>query len=323
MRDFMGRLQRLALETRVPTTFGVVSMRKAPHTWRPYFQMIDETVAAGGRMLAQATSRWISSLLSFETAMPFDKTPVWSEMRKLPLAEQEAALRNPDSRRALLEAAREYMTKPDRAIGAEARKPNFDYLFLFDKPLPPYRSIAEIAKEANKDPLEVIIDLALEKHLKQFFIQPIVNEDQDIVLGMMRHPRSVVTFSDSGAHVSQIMDSSIQTHLLGHWVRERQALTLEYAIRKITFELASFWGLQGRGMICEGNFADVAIFDPETISPTMPTLEYDLPAGARRLKQKSVGIKATIVNGQVLMRNNEHTGALPGKLIRGPLAATA
>jgi N-acyl-D-aspartate/D-glutamate deacylase len=253
--------------------------------------------------------------------MPFDKAPVWSEMRKLPLAEQEAALRNPDSRRALLEAAREAMARPERAVGAEARKPDFDYLFLFDKPLPPYRSIAQIAKESNKDPLELIIDLALEKHLKQFFIQPIVNEDQDVVLGMMRHPRSVVTFSDSGAHVSQIMDSSIQTHLLGHWVRDRQAISLEYAIRKITFELASFWGLQGRGMLAEGNYADVVVFNPETISPTMPTLEYDLPGGARRLKQKSVGIKTTIVNGQITLRNNESTGALPGKLIRGPLAA--
>ncbi len=323
MHDFFGRLQSLALETRVPTTFGVVYMRKFPHTWRPYYRMIDETVAAGGRMLAQGTSRWIASLLSFETAMPFDRNPVWAEIRKLPLAEQEAALRNPDSRRRLLEAAREYMEKPDRAIGAEARKPDFNYLFLLDKPLPPYRSIAQIAKETGKDPLELIIDLALEKHLKQFFIQPIVNEDQDVVLGMMRHPRSVVTFSDSGAHVSQIMDSSIQTHLLGHWVRERQALPLEYAIRKISFELASFWGLTGRGMIREGNFADINVFDPETISPTMPSLEYDLPAGARRLKQKSVGIKTTIVNGQVLMRDSEHTGALPGKLLRGPLAATA
>ena len=119
------------------------------------------------------------------------------------------------------------MTKPDRAIGAEARKPDFDYLFVLDKPLPPYRSIAQLRKRRTRIRSNVIIDLALEKHLKQFFIQPIVNEDQDIVLGMMRHPRSVVTFSDSGAHVSQIMDSSIQTHLLGHWVRERQALTLE------------------------------------------------------------------------------------------------
>jgi len=81
--------------------------------------------------------------------------------------------------------------------------------------------------------------------------------------------------------------------------------------------------LQGRGLLREGNCADVVIFDPAKIAPQMPTLEYDLPAGARRLKQKSDGIKATIVNGEVLMRNNEHTSALPGQLLRGPLAPCA
>jgi N-acyl-D-aspartate/D-glutamate deacylase len=253
--------------------------------------------------------------------MPFDRAPVWSEMRKLPLAKQEATLRNPEARRQLLESACEYMRGSHRVIGAEARPPEFDWFFLFDRPLPPWRPFSQIAKETGKDPLELIIDLALEKHLKQFFIQPIVNEDQDLVLAMMRHPRSVVTFSDSGAHVSQIMDSSIQTHLLGYWVRERQALTLEQAIRKITFDLAAFWGLSGRGLLREGYMADAVIFDPATISPEMPTLEYDLPAGARRLKQKSIGIRATIVNGEVLLRDNEHTGALPGRLLRGPLAA--
>jgi len=111
--------------------------------------------------------------------------------------------------------------------------------------------------------------------------------------------------------------------MLGYWVRERQALTLEQAIRKMTYDLAAFWGLQGRGLLREGNFADVVIFDPAKIAPQMPTLEHDLPAGARRLKQKSDGIKATIVNGEVLMRNNEHTGAVPGKLLRGPLAPSA
>ena len=323
LHNFIGRLQSLALESNVPTTFGVVQFRKLPHDWRAFYQCVDDTVAAGGKMLVQGTSRWISTLLSFESALPFDRTPVWSDMRKRPLAEQEAALRNPDLRRALLDAARDYMTKPDRSVGAEARKPNFDSLFVLDKPLPPYRSIAQIARESAKDPLDVMIDLSLEKHLKQFFIQPLVNEDQDVVLAMMRHPRSVVTFSDSGAHVSQIMDSSIQTHLLGYWVRERQALTLEQAIRKMTYDLASFWGLQERGLLREGNCADVVIFDPETVSPQMPTLAYDLPAGARRLKQKADGIRATVVNGEVLMRNNEHTGALPGKLLRGPLAPSA
>lgn len=323
LHNFTGRLQSLALESNVPITFGVVQFRKLAQDWRAFYQCVDDTIAAGGKMLVQGTSRWISTLLSFESALPFDRTPVWSDMRKLPLAEQEAALRNPDRRRALLEAAREYMTKPDRAVGAEVRKPRFDSLFVLDKPLPPYRSIGQIARESAKDPLDVMIDLSLEKHLKQFFIQPIVNEDQDVVLAMMRHPRSVVTFSDSGAHVSQIMDSSIQTHLLGYWVRERQALTLEQAIRKMTYDLAAFWGLQGRGLLREGNFADVVIFDPETVAPQMPTLAYDLPAGARRLKQTSDGIKATIVNGEVLLRNNEHTGALPGKLLRGPLAPSA
>jgi N-acyl-D-aspartate/D-glutamate deacylase len=321
LRDFHNRLKALALETGVPTTFGGVYSRKSPNMWRSFYEVADETVAAGGKMLVQGTSRWISSLLSFESALPFDKAPVWREIRKLPLAEQEAALRNPDSRAKLLEAAREYMKNPQRAIGAEARPPDFDWFFVMDKPLPPWRSIAEIARETGKDPLELIIDLALEKHLKQFFIQPIVNEDQDLVLSMIRHPRSVVTFSDSGAHVSQIMDSSIQTHLLGHWVRNRQALTLEHAVRKITFDLASFWGLKDRGLLREGYAADVVIFNPDTVSPEMPTLEYDLPAGARRLKQKATGIMATIVNGEVLLRNNEHTGALPGRLLRGPLAA--
>jgi N-acyl-D-amino-acid deacylase len=322
MADFHGRLKALALETGVPVTFGGGASRKSPnpHMWRAFFDLADDTVAAGGRMLVQTSSRWISALLSFESAMPFDKAPIWRDIRKLPLAEQEAALRNPEMRGHLTEAARAYMRNPQRTIGAEARPPEFDWFFVLDKPLPPWPSLAELARASNKDPLDLMIDLALDRHLKQFFIQPIVNEDQDVVLAMMRHPRSVVTFSDSGAHVSQIMDSSIQTHLLGHWVRERQALTLEQAIRKLTFDLASFWGLQGRGLVREGYFADLAIFDPSTVAPEMPTLEDDLPAGAKRLKQKSTGMLATIVNGQVLLRNNEPTGALPGRLLRGPLA---
>ena len=162
--------------------------------------------------------------------------------------------------------------------------------------------------------------MALEKHLKQFFLQTLINENQDHVLEMMRHPRSVVTFSDSGAHVSQIMDSSLQTHVLSYWVREKQAVTLEDAIRMMSFVPASQWGLNGRGLLREGYTADVIVFDPDRIAPMLPQLEYDLPAGARRLKQKATGLSATVVNGQVLLRDNEHTGALPGQLLRGPLA---
>ena len=185
-----------------------------------------------------------------------------------------------------------------------------------DRTTPPYRSIAQIAAEQNKDPVEVIIDLALEKHLKCFFLQPLVNENQETVLEMMQHPRSVVTFSDSGAHVSQIMDSSLQTHLLSHWVREKQAFTLEEAVKMLTCDTATQFGFHDRGLLREGLAADIVVFDPDTVGARMPEVVTDLPAGAKRLKQKCDGMMATVVNGQVLLRDNEPTGNLPGRLLR-------
>jgi N-acyl-D-aspartate/D-glutamate deacylase len=316
--DYLNRLKALAIDTAVPVTFGMFSTRRAPDYWRQYFALADEAAAAGGRTFIQVHSRALNVLLSFETVLPFDKLPVWREFRKLPLAEQAARLRDPEMRSKLVEAARE--RRQDRPVGPEPRNANFKWLFPLDRPLPPYRSIAQIAEQTNKDPVDVIIDLALEKNLKLFFIQTLTNENQDHVLEMMRNQRSVVTFSDSGAHVSQIMDSSLQSHFLSYWVREKQEFTLEQAMRMLSFVPASYWGLRGRGLLREGYAADVIIFDPDKITPELPRLEYDLSAGARRLKQKASGLMATIVNGQVLLRNNEHTGALPGQLLRGPLA---
>jgi N-acyl-D-amino-acid deacylase len=321
IKDYQDRLKALALDFGVPVTYGMFSNHRAPDYWRPYFDLANDTVAAGGKMFIQVHSRSLNVLLSFESTLPFDKLPVWRELRKRPLAEQEAALRDPATRAKLVAAVHE-APREGRGVGAEARRANFKWLFVMDTAMPPYRSVQSIADEQGKDPVDVIIDLALAKHLKQFFLQPLANENQDHVLEMMRHPRSVVTFSDSGAHVSQIMDSSLQSHMLSHWVRDKQAFTLEDAIRMLTAVPASHWGLSGRGMLKEGWHADVIVFDPERITPMLPSLEHDLPAGARRLKQKADGMKATVVNGQVLLRNNEHTGALPGRLLRGPLAAS-
>ncbi len=318
VNDYLGRIKSLAVETGVPVTFGMFSSRAAPDFWRPYFATAEETAKEGGRMFIQVHSRALNVVLSFETMLPFDRMPVWSEIRKLPLAEQEAALRNPEIRQKLVKSVHE--SSGGRAVGAEPRRANFDWMFVMDKPNPPHRSVAEIARASGKDPVDVIIDLALEKHLKQFFLQPLANENQSSVLEMMRHPRSVVTFSDSGAHVSQIMDSSLQSHVLSYWVRDKQAMTLEEAIRMLTFVPASYWGLNGRGLLRAGWAADVIVFNPDTITPMMPELDHDLPAGARRLKQKASGLLATVVNGEVVLRNNEPTGALPGQLLRGPLA---
>ena len=133
---------------------------------------------------------------------------------------------------------------------------------------------------------------------------------------MIKHPRSVVTFSDSGAHVSQIMDSSLQTHLLSYWVREKEALTLEEAVKQITYNTATLWGLHDRGLLREGMAADIVVFDPDTVGPDMPEVLNDLPAGARRLKQTATGILNTVVNGEIFLTNNEHSGATSGRLLR-------
>jgi len=161
-----------------------------------------------------------------------------------------------------------------------------------------------------------MIQLALEKDLDRFFLQPIANENQEHALELIKHPRTVVTFSDSGAHVSQIMDASLQTHLLSYWVREKQALALEQAVRMLSFEPATLWGFADRGLIREGMAADMLVFDPETIAPEMPEVVRDLPAGARRLTQRARGIAATVVNGEVVLRDGKPTGALPGQLLR-------
>jgi N-acyl-D-amino-acid deacylase len=316
--DYHLRLRELAVESGRPITFGVFSRRGVPDVWRAYLALLDETAAAGGRMFAQVHSRSLSALLSFRTQLPFDRLPVWKELRALPLAEQRRHLRDPELRRRLVEASEERDTR--KAVGTEARPADYDWLLIFDTVEGPHRTVAEVARERGQHPAETMIDLALEKDLELFFRQPLANEDQDYALELMRHPRTVTTFSDSGAHVSQLMDSSLQTHLLSHWVRAKQAFTLEQAVRMITFVPATLWGFSDRGLIREGMAADLVVFDPATIGAEMPEVVDDLPAGARRLVQRARGVAATVVNGEVLLRDGKHTGALPGQLLRGPLA---
>jgi N-acyl-D-amino-acid deacylase len=321
LRDYHVRLRDLAVESGRPVTFGVFSRRDAPDVWRKYLALLDETAAAGGRMFAQVHSRSLSALLSFKTQTPFDHLPVWKDVRTLPSAEQRRQLRDPEMRRRLIAASGE--SDGRRPLGTEAKLADYDRLLVFDTVEGPHRTIAEVARERGQHPAETMIDLALAKDLDFFFLQPVANEDQEYALEIMRHPRAVVTFSDSGAHVSQLMDSSLQTHLLSHWVRRKQAFTLEQAVRMLTLVPATLWGFADRGLVREGMAADFVVFDPATIAAEMPEVVDDLPAGARRLVQRTRGIAATIVNGEVLLRDGKHTGALPGRLLRGPAARRA
>ena len=317
-REYFDRLKNLAVESGRPVTFGMPSMRIAPEVWPLFYELANEVADAGGRMFLQSHSRSISTLLSFKSHIPFDDWDVWRDLRVKPLDEQKDLLRDPEFKRKLVEVASRPYEGP-RIVGAEPRPPEWDWVYLFND-IGDEEVMADVARARGVHPVEAMIDIAIERDFEVFFRQPLANENQDHVLEMMKHPRSVVTFSDSGAHVAQIMDSSLQTHLLSHWVRDRQEFTLEEAVRLITYDTSTAWGLHDRGLIREGMNADLVVFDPDTIVQNMPELLNDLPSGAPRLKQTATGISATVVNGEILLENNEHSGNLPGRLVRGPLA---
>ena len=315
--EYFGRLRNLALVSGVPISFGVGPTGGG----RAAMQLIDEVCEQGGHMFGLSHSRGISVITSFKTRLAFDMLTEWKEFRALPLDEQKHLLRDDAVRARLVHAA--HHGDYGRPIGAEARKPDYDRMRVFDNPLVPLnRTVAEVAAQRGIDPVELIIDLALETNMDQFFVQPLTPGTADDLVPVMRHPRSVMTFSDSGAHVSQIADFSIQTHLLAYWVRERQVFGIEEAIRMLTLAPSAAWGFHDRGLLREGLRADINVIDPATVGPDMPTVAHDLPGGARRLVQKASGFKSTIVNGQELIRDGAHTGAYPGQLLRGRLATS-
>jgi N-acyl-D-amino-acid deacylase len=307
------RLLDLAVKSGVPITFGV----PAGNVGTPdILKLLDATAEAGGRMFGQTHTRGISHVLSFKGRLQFDDFAEWAEVRALPFEEQRKAFKDPTRRKRLIEATR---TGVYRTGGGEPRKPAYDKMYVVRSAVSHNPTVAALAAESGVDPVELMMDLAVESDFNQLFMQfdeTTVPKSDEEALATLRHPRTVMTFSDSGAHVSLIMDSSIHTHLLAYWVREKKAIGLEEGVKMITLAPAMAWGFNDRGLVRQGCVADLNVFDPDAIAPQMPTIEHDLPTGAPRLKQKSAGIRATIIGGKVAFRDGEHTGALAGKLLR-------
>ena len=313
------RTRELTVELGVPFTEGLLATDPGG---LDRLAVYDRIAAEGGRMIGQAHCRGINVLLSFLTRLPFDALDEWQEIRGLSHAEQQRALRDPSAREKLVDAAMHGDYTKWRGIGAMPRKPDWDGIRVYERGLPPNPTLRELALARNTTPADVMIDLALDTDFEQLFIQPsLYPQDHDVLMKVLRHPRTVMTFSDSGAHMSQICDSSIHTHLLGYWVREQGEFTLEEGVRMITLAPALAWGFADRGLLREGMAADVNVFDPDVVAPSVPRIVEDLPAGGKRLEQRAVGFHATVVGGEVTIVDAEPTGALPGALIRNRIAA--
>ena len=160
------------------------------------------------------------------------------------------------------------------------------------------RTVADIAKTQGCDPLDVMLDLALAEDFLTVFTAQLLNSDADAVGRMLNHPNSVVSLSDAGAHLTFFNDAGFGLHLMGHWVRDLQAMTLPEAIRRLTSQPASIFGMTDRGMIKEGMAADLLLFDPAIVGRGPKRRVFDLPGGAARLTTDAVGVHGVWVNGQ-------------------------
>ncbi len=179
-------------------------------------------------------------------------------------------------------------------------------------------SLAEAGRRLGKDPLDALLDLALEEDLATVFAALLLNSDEDAVARLIRHPHSLVSLSDAGAHLTFFNDAGFGLHLLGHWVRERGVLSLADGVRKLTSAPARVFGIRDRGRLEAGCAADLLLFDPATVGRGPKRRVFDLPAGAARLVTPAVGVHGVWVNGERVV---DESGSLPsapraGRLLR-------
>ena len=326
-------MRKVSAETGRPVTFALVQLDVEPDHWERMFDLSEEAVAEGADLYPQVTARAPGGLLGLQTNHPWINTATFQEISghyKLGAGDVHHL------RSTSLDNIVDELKKPEvkeRMMGElpEARQDitfiTMTRVFPLSEPLnyepTEDESIAAIAEREGRDPYELFYDLMLEDGGKAMFLAPTLNYsggDYEAVRKMLTHPRAALGLSDAGAHCGVICDASMPTFMLSHWTRDRsrgEKLPIEFAVKKMTSDTASLYGLNDRGVIRPGMKGDVNVIDMERLAMKMPELVYDLPADGRRLIQKSEGYVATVVSGEVIMREGEETGARPGKLIRG------
>jgi N-acyl-D-aspartate/D-glutamate deacylase len=303
-------MREVSLHSGRPLTFNLSQTRGQGEHWRLAIARAREANAAGAQIRPQTSPRFIGVLAGIAHRTPFDTHPSWGRLRELPLDARLAALRDPRRRGALLAEA-----KGDRA-GLEA-------FYVLNGPdgvarydCRPENALVAIAAQRGVSPAEAFIDLALETEGRLLLSLPFLNQDADAIAGMLAEPVVLMGLADAGAHVGLTMDASAPTWLLCHWVRDRGLLSLEDAVRRLSSDTASTFGIEGRGVLRAGAFADLNVIDFEALALPVPEYVHDFPHGAGRFRQGASGYDATIVNGQLFMQHGQHTGALAGRLLR-------
>jgi N-acyl-D-aspartate/D-glutamate deacylase len=278
----------------------------------------DYAAERGGRIVALTPSQVMSLRINLRSGFIFDALPGWAEVLALPIEARKQALADPEVRRRLDAGANSDEAGVLRAI-AVWQNMTVDTTFLPENNAYEGRRVGEIAAELGKKPFDTLLDLALSEDLKTSFTPFIPGDDDDswkLRGEIWQDDRTVVGASDAGAHLDMIDTFSYSTSLLGPGVREKGLLSLEAAIQQLTDVPARLYGVRDRGRIAEGWWADIVIFDPESVGAGPVHFRDDLPTGASRLYAEADGIAHVLVNGVEIVRGREFTGATPGTVMR-------
>jgi N-acyl-D-amino-acid deacylase len=307
--DEEGLLEFLLDESMRPVTWLAMASRPdKPEASDDTLRRLEPLIKRGG--VPQVLCKPFVVQMDLRNPFSFADMALWGPVFNQPLEKQKEFYRDPNFRGAFREELKRphlFQGKWNRVEVLEVTKPT---LKQYER-----KTIGEIADQRHEDPLDTFFDLALEDDLN---IQYTMQQYHEEGIGrLIADPRTMIGLSDGGAHVNMLCDAGYCTYLLGTWVRERQAMTLENAIKRITSEPADFFGIKDRGRLKVGLPADIAIFDERKIgSAKRARMQNDLPGGGRRLVMPAEGVEYTIVNGDILYEHGHHSGYLPGQVLR-------
>jgi N-acyl-D-amino-acid deacylase len=314
-----GLMSRLSEATGRTVVYNnlLQSMRR-PNEWKEQMALIEASTAKGIRAYPMCTPNRIVDHFTMRNCQEFRGLPTWHPILLASDEEKLRAYSDPEIRAKLHAEAVEF--KVDTPPPGICRT-WWDYMEVQTAVLPKNKvfegkTVGQIAQMQGKGIIDAFLDLVVEEHLDTEFLHGEINVDEAAMAQILTYPNAIIGLSDGGAHVQFQSGFGFSTRLLAEWVREKKVISLERAVRRLTFDSASIFGLYDRGLLRPGMAADITIFDPDTVRPLPLEVVHDFPTGAKRIKEPAEGIMATVVNGEVLMDNGKHTGALPGRVLR-------
>jgi N-acyl-D-aspartate/D-glutamate deacylase len=292
----------------------LLEQARQPGQWQTHLAHVEETVRQGIRAVPLCNPGSIVNRFTMKNCQVFRGMPTWLPILQASDEEKLRAYRDP-AMRARLRA------EVDAPLGPDSTFSKRWDLMIVEQPQRPAnrgltgQNVAQIASAQGKAPLDAFLDLVVDEELATVWSLGEINSDTDAVAQILGSPYAVVGLSDGGAHVQFHSNVSNPTRLLGYWVREKGIMSLEHAVRRLTFDSATAFGIYDRGLLQPGMAADLVIFDPDTVQPGKEDVVHDFPNDGWRIRELAEGIHYTVVNGEVLMEKGAHTGSHPGRVL--------